>query len=77
MLFATKWFIIDDMTKQARGEVRRLLKIIGEIQGLVGEAKNQYANDRSMSAYEKGQNALDKAFRLCIQATSAYDPVDA
>lgn len=64
------------MTKRARGEARRLLVVIGELQGMIGEAIGQHYNDRSPSSFEKGQRLLEKAFKICIQATSDYDPVD-
>lgn len=62
--------------KQARGEVKRLLTVIGEIQGKVGMARQWHFNDRQPGAFEKAQNLLQEAFDLCIQATSDYAPVD-
>jgi hypothetical protein len=64
------------MTKRARGEVRRLLAIISEVQGKIGMAKSWHDNDRSRQAHENGQNLLNEAFQLCLEATSDYDPAD-
>lgn len=63
------------MAKQARGEVRRLIKVIGELQNKIGMAKSHHDNDRDMMAFEKGQRLLEEAFELCIKTTGDYDPV--
>jgi hypothetical protein len=60
---------------KARGEVRRLLIIIGELQSLIGCAKSNHENDRDPMSYENGQKQLREAFELCISATSKYEPI--
>ena len=62
--------------KHARGDIRKLLTIIGEIQDRVGMAKSWHENDRDPSAWERGQELLQEAFDLCIVATSPFYPVD-
>lgn len=62
------------MSKKATGEVKKLLRIISEIQGKVGMAKSHHDNDRDMMAFEKGQRLLEEAFELCLKATAPYDP---
>lgn len=63
-------------TKIAKGNTRKLLIVIGKLQTLIGQAKNNHENDRNPNGFEKGQKALDEAFRLCLQARSEYDPVE-
>lgn len=64
------------MAKVARGEVRRLLLVINELQGMVGQALGDYMNDRSQERAKKVITTLTNAHSLCIEATSKYDPVD-
>ena len=60
--------------KQARGQTKRLLIAISEIQTLIGSAHNKHFNDRSQSAFAEAQAELERAFRLCVDATSEFDP---
>jgi len=60
---------------KARGEVRRLLIVIGELQSLIGSAETNHNNDRDQMGFQNGQIALRKAFQLCIEATSKYEPI--
>lgn len=62
--------------KKAKGEVRRLLIVIGELQDKIGMAKGQHDNDRDMMAFEKAQKLLDEAFRLCIETTGEYERIE-
>jgi len=64
------------MTKRARGEVRRMLIAISEVQTMIGAAKSWHENDRSPHAWENGQKLLIEAFQLCISIASDYDPAD-
>lgn len=50
-----------------------LLKVIAELQRLVGAAHGLHANDRNPMGFEDGQKKLEIAHELCIQAT-AFDP---
>ena len=61
--------------KVARGKVRELLIIIGEIQNLVGVAKNVARNDRDKEQLTHLLELLDKAFKLCLEARSEYRPI--
>lgn len=63
--------------KQARGEIRRLLTLIGEIQDNVGKANAAIYDDRSPDAFAKCTAAVQKAHDLCIFATSKYYPLEA
>jgi len=60
---------------KARGKVRELLIVIGELQSLIGRAKESHYNDKDPDGFQKGQEALRKAFDICINATSAYEPI--
>ena len=60
---------------KARGETRKLLIVIGELQSLIGTARALHENDRDPMGYTRGQNALSKAFELCLDATSRYEPI--
>ena len=52
---------------------RELLKVLAELQGLIGEAMGAHDNDRDPDAQLKVRRPLEKGFDLCIQAQS-YDP---
>ena len=58
-----------------RGEVRRLLITIGELQSLIGRGIAYHNDDRDQNGFQKGQKELQDAFEMCIVATSKYDPV--
>lgn len=53
-----------------------LLRVISELQGLVGRASSYHANDRDRNGHEKGQACLHTAHELCIEASSFDDQVD-
>lgn len=55
---------------------RELLKVVSELQDLIGEAVAAHANDRDPDAFVKVQTPLEKAFELCIQARSFDPPTD-
>lgn len=61
---------------KARGNVRKLLVIVGEIQNKVGEATGVARNDRDPEQLDKLCKLLDDAFNLCLDARSRYDPID-
>lgn len=52
---------------------RDLMKVIAELQYLIGEAQASHGNDRNPNGFEQGQKALEKAFNLCLAARS-FDP---
>lgn len=51
-----------------------LLKVIGELQDLVGAAHGLHANDRNRMGFEEGQKKLEAAHDLCIEARSFDKP---
>ncbi len=53
---------------------RKQLKAISTIQTLIGRAESFHGNDRDRDGFEKGQNALREAFRLCLDVLSPYPP---
>jgi hypothetical protein len=57
----------------ARGNIRKILLMVQEIQGLIGKARNNHQNDRDPQGFEKGQEQLQQAFDLCIKITDMYD----
>lgn len=61
-----------DKRKKSR---RELLKALGEVQHLVGQAKGDYQNDRSAERAQKVVTGLEKAFDICVEARST-DPPD-
>lgn len=62
--------------KVARGNVKKLIVILTDIQSLIGEARGAVMNDRDMMSMDKTLAALDKAFQLCIEARGEYYPTD-
>jgi hypothetical protein len=52
---------------------KELLRVISELQRLVGSAHHLHANDLNRIGFEDGQKKLEEAHELCIQAT-AFDP---
>lgn len=67
---------MDGKPKIARGKVRELLETIGELQDLVGEAQGRYRDDISVDRATGLLAALDKAFKLCVDARNGYAPID-
>jgi hypothetical protein len=53
-----------------------LLKVIAELQRLVGAAHGLHGNDRNRMGFEDGQKRLEEAHELCIQARSFDPPTD-
>lgn len=64
------------INRKARGEVRRLLQVIGELQELIGAAYGAYWTDRAVDRATKVIEPLEKAHSICLKTTGAYDPVD-
>ena len=62
--------------KQAKGQVKKLLQVLGEVQSLIGNAKVSHYNDRDRNAFVEAQEKLEKAFNLCVEASSEYYPFD-
>jgi hypothetical protein len=60
----------------ARGKIRKLLIVLGEIQDRIGAAKGLHDDDRSIGAFEKAQKLLQEAFELCVNARSEYDSIE-
>lgn len=60
--------------KKARGEVKRLLRVIGTLQDKIGMGIGLHYNDRSQSAFGEAQKTLQEAFDLCIKTTADYAP---
>lgn len=58
------------LRRPTRGE---LLRVVGELQTLVGMAKGAYENDRDPNREHSVRSPLDRAFELCIEALH-YDP---
>lgn len=52
---------------------RQLLKVVSELQSLIGHAKALHANDRDPNGFENAQDLLEAALNLCHQARS-FDP---
>lgn len=52
---------------------RELLKVITELQTMISRGRSLHANDRNPHGFEQGQNILEEAFNLCLDARS-YDP---
>lgn len=57
------------------GMSRKELKILVEIQSLIGIAKSNYENDRDPNRAENVSIPLQKAFMLCLRMTAKYPPV--
>lgn len=61
---------------KARGKTREILKLVGQIQDLVGQARGNHWNDRDQAAFAMAQNQLKEAFDICLKITSMYEPVN-
>lgn len=61
--------------KIAKGNTRKIVKLVGEIQTLVGIAKGTAMNDRNPNLMDDLLPALDKAFDLCLEITGMYEPI--
>lgn len=59
-----------------RGKMRKVILLVGEIQGNVGYARELHFNDVSQTSFEQAQDLLKEAFDLCIEITAMYDPVE-
>lgn len=60
---------------QARGKTREILKLVGEIQNLVGSARMFHGDDKNPDGFALAQQQLEKAHDLCIKIRGMYDPV--
>ncbi len=61
--------------KIARGNTRKIVKLVGEIQTLVGSAKGTVLNDRNPNMMDDLLPMLDRAFGLCLDVTGMYEPI--
>lgn len=61
--------------KRSRPTRTDLLRVLSHLQTLVGAAKNYHQNDRDPVGFEKGQNLLENAFNLMIEAQGYDEPV--
>ena len=52
-----------------------MIIVVGELQSLIGRAKESHYNDKDPHGFQKGQEALKEAFEICINTTSAYEPI--
>ena len=59
--------------KSTKGEVRRLLKVLDEIQVLAGKAKNGYLNDVVPDRYGKVVPPLDEIFDICVRERDRFN----
>lgn len=55
---------------------RDLLKVITELQRLIGSASTLHANDRNPMGFEDGQKRLQEAFDLCLEARKFDQPTE-
>lgn len=62
--------------KRARGNARKIIVLVGDIQDLIGEAQGAYLNDRASDRAAKVLNALETAFGKCLEITGMYEPVE-
>lgn len=60
--------------KKARGGEKHLLRVISDLQSMIGSGIGHHDNDRDMMGFEKAQRTLQAAFELCIKTTGEYDP---
>ena len=52
--------------KIARGNTRKIIVMVGDVQTLIGRAKGDVMNDRDPNSMDKILPALEKAFELCL-----------
>jgi len=62
--------------KIAKGEVRRLLKTLQEIQNLAGRAKSGYLDDVNPDRYSKVVPPLDEIFDICVREQGRFRPLN-
>lgn len=63
-------------TKKNKPTRRDLLIAVHTLQGLIGDAYMFHGNDRDPNGFERGQNALKEAERLCHCVLGADPPMD-
>lgn len=61
--------------KIAKGRTRKIVRLVGEIQALIGSAKGNVLNDRNPYAIDDAMQNLEKAFDLCLDITGMYEPI--
>lgn len=62
---------------KARGSTKKILEKVTEIQHLIGLAQQAYDNDGGRNRVDRAEGVkpnLSKAFDLCIEIRSMYDP---
>jgi hypothetical protein len=65
-----------EIIMKPRGEEKKLIIVIGKLQTLISNARNNHYNDRDPNSFERGQAELNEAFELCIETTGRYDRVE-
>lgn len=76
--------VIEKSPQSAEGDLeitkkptrKDLLKVVTELQRLIGRGMACHGNDRDPHGFEKGNNALQEAHNLCIAARSFDPPAD-
>lgn len=61
--------------KIAKGNTRKIVKLVGDIQTLIGSARGSVLNDRNPYAIDDTIKNLEKAFELCLEITGMYEPI--
>ncbi|WJJ55362.1 hypothetical protein QB910_000118 [Dabrowskivirus KKP3916] len=59
-----------------RGNVRKIVKIVGKIQSLIEEAESNHHNDRNKDSHVRTTECLKEAYNLCLDIRNMYDPID-
>lgn len=59
-----------------RGNVRKILVLVGEVQDSVGKAKGIAYDDRNLERITHLIEALDLAFDKCLEIRNLYAPID-
>ena len=59
----------------AKGNTRKIIRMVNEVDDLIGRAHALHANDRDPNGFEKAQNCLIDALGLCRDIRDMYDPV--
>lgn len=60
---------------KARGKMKIILEKVGQVQNLIGEAKNLHHADTDPKSFTEAQNKMQKAFDICVEIRNMYDPI--
>jgi hypothetical protein len=69
------WHVERPLRVVRRPGRQELLRVIGELQQLTGEARSVYSNDRDPSRADKLDPLLARAFDLCVEALGFDGPL--